>query len=146
MGRTIRLGFTGRLVTKHLNEHRDRSTFTFSIAARSKSKLDALVKELDLSAQIPLLYVDVTKEAEVDATVRTAKVVINTVGPYWTWGTPVVRYDFVVYFFRPLLMGVLNYRACVRHGVHYVDLTGAYLVSSSNWLSDLSLYQEKHLG
>lgn len=98
-------GFTGRLVAKQLNEHRDRSKFTFSLAARSKSKLDALVKEFDLSAQIPLIYVDVTKENEVEEAVKTAKVVINTVGPYWRWGTPVVR-------------------ACLRYGVHYVDLTG----------------------
>ncbi|KIJ51266.1 hypothetical protein M422DRAFT_223745 [Sphaerobolus stellatus SS14] len=98
-------GFTGKLVTRQLNEHRDRSKFTFSVAARSKSKLDALVKELDLSAQIPVLYVDVTKQNEVEAAVKTAKVVINAVGPYWIWGSLVVQ-------------------ACVRNGVHYVDLTG----------------------
>jgi len=33
------------------------------------------------------------------------KVVINTVGPFMRWGTPVVA-------------------ACVKHGIHYVDLTG----------------------
>lgn len=83
-------------MTKHLNEHRDRSSFTFALAARSKSKLEALVKEFDLSAQVPLVYLDVTNEAQVEEVVKSARVVINTVGPYWKWGTPVVRWAFFV--------------------------------------------------
>ncbi|KAF8588826.1 hypothetical protein K439DRAFT_1405631 [Ramaria rubella] len=98
-------GFTGRLVTKHLNAHRDRKIFTFALAARSRSKLATLATELDLSVQIPLLTVDVTNADQVENAVKNAKVVINTVGPYWLWGTPVVR-------------------ACARNGIHYVDLTG----------------------
>jgi short subunit dehydrogenase-like uncharacterized protein len=84
-------GFTGRLVTKHLNEHRDRASFSFALAARSKSKLETLVNEFDLSSQIPLIYLDVTNEDQVEEVVKTSRVVVNTVGPYWRWGTPVVR-------------------------------------------------------
>ena len=34
---------------------------------------------------------DVTNIDEVEAAVRSVKVVINTVCPFWKWGTPVVR-------------------------------------------------------
>jgi len=106
-------GFTGQLVTRYLNEHPDRTSFTFALAARSKSKLNALVENLQLNAQIPMMVVDVTKEDQVEDAVKTARVIINTVGPYWTWGTPVVR-------------------ACARNGVHYVDLTG-----ETAWIKDI---------
>jgi short subunit dehydrogenase-like uncharacterized protein len=115
-------GFTGRLVTKQLNNHREHASFTFALAARSRAKLVALAAELDLNAQTSLLTLDVTKTNEVEEIVRTAKVVINTVGPYWLFGTPVVRYV------RPercsaILNDVLC-RACARNGIHYVDLSG----------------------
>ncbi|KDQ56275.1 hypothetical protein JAAARDRAFT_59177 [Jaapia argillacea MUCL 33604] len=98
-------GFTGRLITRYLSAHPQRSTFKFAIAARSKSKLDALVNELGLDKNTSILVVDVTKKDQVEEAVKQTKVVINTVGPYWRWGTPVVR-------------------ACAVHGRHYVDLTG----------------------
>ncbi|KAJ7133739.1 Saccharopine dehydrogenase-domain-containing protein [Mycena crocata] len=98
-------GFTGRLIAQYLANHRDSGSFTLALGARSKSRLDALVSELGLGSAVRLQVVDVTSPEQVDAAVATAKVVINTVGPFWTWGTPVVQ-------------------ACVKHGVHYVDLTG----------------------
>lgn len=33
---------------------------------------------------------DVTNEDQVEAVVKQAKVIINTVGPFWLWGAPVV--------------------------------------------------------
>ncbi|KAL0957916.1 hypothetical protein HGRIS_000097 [Hohenbuehelia grisea] len=101
-------------------------TFTFAIGARSSKRLEDVavsLKEPSLYTEdstepypssdrleaalsaIPRVIVDVTDPESLDAAVRHAKVVINTVGPYWRWGTPVVR-------------------ACVHHGVHHVDLTG----------------------
>ena len=35
--------------------------------------------------------VDVTNDDDVERVIRRVKVVINTVGPYWRWGTGVVR-------------------------------------------------------
>lgn len=58
---------------------------------------------------------DITKPDDVDAVVHQARVVINTVGPYWHWGTSVVR-------------------ACVQQGKHYVDLTGEV-----HWIRDIIL-------
>ncbi|KAJ7750095.1 Saccharopine dehydrogenase-domain-containing protein [Mycena maculata] len=98
-------GFTGRLVAKYLSTHRDGSSFNLTLAARSKSRLDTLASELGLDSAVRLQVVDVTHPEQVDAVVAGATVVISTVGPFWTWGTPVVQ-------------------ACVKHGVHYVDLSG----------------------
>ncbi|KAF9478098.1 saccharopine dehydrogenase [Pholiota conissans] len=98
-------GYTGGLIARYLSAHPQRSQFTLAVGARSPEKLKILVQELALPASVKLVKVDVTNLDEVDAAVMQTRVVINTVGPYWLWGTPVVR-------------------ACVRHGVHYVDLTG----------------------
>ncbi|PFH52215.1 hypothetical protein AMATHDRAFT_57582 [Amanita thiersii Skay4041] len=98
-------GFTGRLITRYLSTHPQRGKFTWAIAGRSVPKLEALAKEVGLSTDVAIVQVDVTNASEVERVVKTARVIINTVGPYHRWGTPVVR-------------------ACVRHAVHYVDLTG----------------------
>ncbi|KAF5375563.1 hypothetical protein D9615_009173 [Tricholomella constricta] len=100
-------GFTGRLITRYLSTHPQftQHLFSFAIAARSQSKLHTLVQELDLPPNINTLQLDVTDHKSVEAAVKSARVVINTVGPYWTWGTPVVK-------------------ACANNGIHYVDLTG----------------------
>ncbi|KAK7472278.1 hypothetical protein VKT23_000398 [Stygiomarasmius scandens] len=100
-------GVTGRQATRYLASHPEfqSSSFTLAIAARSQKKLDALVQEYSLPSSIQKLVVDVTNFEQVEQVVKNAKVVLNTVGPYYRWGTPVVR-------------------ACARNGVHYVDLTG----------------------
>ena len=42
-------------------------------------------------AQPEVFLVDATKQEEVDNAVVKAKVVINTCGPYWQFGRPVVE-------------------------------------------------------
>ncbi|KAJ7799990.1 Saccharopine dehydrogenase-domain-containing protein [Mycena olivaceomarginata] len=98
-------GFTGKLITQYLAGHKDSAAFTLALGARSKSRLDAVVSSLDLGTAVELHVVDTTRQEQLDALVKTATVVINTVGPFFLWGTPVVQ-------------------ACVKHGVHYVDITG----------------------
>ncbi|OJA20837.1 hypothetical protein AZE42_02498 [Rhizopogon vesiculosus] len=107
-------GYTGRLIAQYLAAHPQRSSFTFGLAARSQSRLENVVRGLNLpEGDIPTFIVDITKPSDVDAVVQHAKVVINTVGPYWRWGTSVVR-------------------ACVQQGKHYVDLTGEV-----HWVKDI---------
>lgn len=99
-------GYTGRLITRYLATHPQRGTFTFGIAARSEQKFETLRDELgDALLHVPTFVVDVANFDDIERAVQQARVVINAVGPYWRWGTSVVR-------------------ACVRHGRHYVDLTG----------------------
>jgi len=100
-------GFTGQYITRYLAAHPQfkQGLFSFSIAARSQSKLHTLVQQLSLPPTINTIQVDITDEANLEKLVRGTTVIINAVGPYWSWGSPVVR-------------------ACARNGVHYVDLTG----------------------
>ena len=86
-------GFTGNLITRYLSAHPQRSQFSLALGARSPNKLKSLVEKLNLSeSSVKLVKVDVTDEGDVERAVRSTRVVINTVGPYWLWGTPVVRY------------------------------------------------------
>ncbi|THH17089.1 hypothetical protein EW146_g3650 [Bondarzewia mesenterica] len=94
-------GYTGRLITRYLTQHPQRSSFTLAVAGRSQDKLDAL----GLDESVGVYVVNVKDWNAVDDLVKQFKVVVNTVGPYWHTGTPVVR-------------------ACANHGVHYVDLSG----------------------
>ncbi|KAI0821295.1 Saccharopine dehydrogenase-domain-containing protein [Irpex lacteus] len=108
-------GYTGHLIVKYLSTHPDKSLFTLGIAARSKPKLDALRKKLSLPDSVQQYYVDVTDQGQVDELVQVAGVVVNAVGPYWTFGTPVLA-------------------ACARLGKHYVDLTG-----EQHWVREMIL-------
>ncbi|KAL5531760.1 hypothetical protein ACEPAF_5322 [Sanghuangporus sanghuang] len=99
-------GYTGRLITRYLATHRERDSFKFGIAARSKSKLDELVSDLKLLG-IQLFTVDVADDESIKALLSEAnpKVVLTTAGPYIKWGKPLAR-------------------ACAWSGVHYVDIGG----------------------
>ncbi|KAL5512462.1 hypothetical protein ACEPAG_3115 [Sanghuangporus baumii] len=99
-------GYTGNLIIRYLTVHRERDSFKLGIAARSKSKLDRLVSELDLS-NVPSFTVDVINDDSIKALFDEARprVVLSTVGPYIKWGKPLAR-------------------ACALNGVHYVDITG----------------------
>lgn len=108
MSNHTRTGQTGFVTTRCLAQHAEFAAgkFTLCVAGRSTSKLQNVVKELDLPAHITTLEVDVMNpDAIQDAVKRTKKVVLNAVGPYLLYGTSVVA-------------------ACARNGVHYVDLTG----------------------
>ena len=85
-------GHTGRVITEYLYKHPQRSSpgFTFAIGARSKAKLDVLVKNLELDGDVQTWIVDVTNEEDIETAVRQARVVLNTVGPFWKWGNAVV--------------------------------------------------------
>jgi short subunit dehydrogenase-like uncharacterized protein len=51
-----------------------------------------MVSELSLPQDIKIVTVDVTDEEAVNNLVKQTRVVLNTVGPYAKWGTPVVKY------------------------------------------------------
>lgn len=98
-------GFTGKQTAKYLNTHPAVGTFTWGIAGRSTKRLQALAADISLPETVQVVEVDTTKYEQVEAAVKQTKIVISTVGPYDTWGTPIIE-------------------ACATHGVHYVDITG----------------------
>ena len=83
-------GYTGRLVTRYLYAHPQRSSFTFGIGGRSDSKLKALRNEVNLDDSVESVLVDVMISDQVERAVQCAKVIINTVGPFWKYSAVVV--------------------------------------------------------
>ena len=73
-----------------------------------------------------IVQVDVNRYADVEAAVKDTKVVINVVGPYWLWGTNVVRCvrGRLLRVRTRLEPGLRLHRACAEHGKRYVDLAG----------------------
>ena len=101
-------GFTGALTAEYLVRHAP-ADLRWALAGRSPEKLQRV--RADLAAIDPalsdleLLHADVTDPASLADVAGRARVVITTVGPYLTYGEPLVA-------------------ACAEAGTDYVDLTG----------------------
>jgi len=80
-----------------------------ALAGRSAEKLDSLRSSLpERAGQWPLLVADANDPAALASLARRTTAVATTVGPYLTYGTPLVE-------------------ACAENGTHYADLTGEVL-------------------
>ncbi|HEU5043541.1 MAG TPA: saccharopine dehydrogenase NADP-binding domain-containing protein [Nocardioidaceae bacterium] len=117
-------GFTGRLVAEYLARTMPPGA-RWALAGRSQERLeevrDRLAGRLQDGApggapdrlpggapnrgDLPLLHADVTDPASLDRVAQRARVVVSTVGPYLTYGEPLVA-------------------ACAAAGTDYADLTG----------------------
>jgi short subunit dehydrogenase-like uncharacterized protein len=82
-------GFCGRHAARYILEHPLRSKYTVGLAARTRSKLASVGLPIDDSVQI--FEFDILDDRAVEDAVKQAKVVLNCVGPYWHYGSPVVR-------------------------------------------------------
>lgn len=101
-------GFVGALTAAHLAEHAGPEV-KIALAGRSKQKLQALRADLGpAAARWPLVTVDATDLAGLDALAARATAIASTVGPYAQYGKELVR-------------------ACAEQGTHYADLTGEVL-------------------
>jgi short subunit dehydrogenase-like uncharacterized protein len=94
-------GFTGALTAEYLAGH--ANGLRWGLAGRNRAKLEALSQRLGVD--VPLLHADVNDERSLRSVAEAARVVITTVGPYVTYGEPLVA-------------------ACAAAGTDYVDLTG----------------------
>lgn len=83
-------GFCGRHAARYILEHPERPKYTVGLAARSRSKLTFVGLPVDDSVQI--FELDVLDERAVEAAVKQARVVLNCIGPFWHYGSPVVWY------------------------------------------------------
>jgi|RhiMetdeSRZDD1v2_1073273.scaffolds.fasta_scaffold03749_10 short subunit dehydrogenase-like uncharacterized protein len=98
-------GFTGRQTVEYFATHAP-SGIRWAIAGRNREKLEAIRSAIGAPARSEdVLVADSRDQAAVDAVVSRARIVVSTAGPFALYGTPVVD-------------------ACVRYGVHYVDITG----------------------
>ena len=96
-------GFTGRLVAQHMLT-RAPDGFRWAMAGRSADKLSTVAAEIG-AQEIPTVLADSGDPASLAAMAESTRVLCTTVGPYATYGTPVVE-------------------ACVEAGTDYTDLTG----------------------
>ncbi len=101
-------GFTGALTAEYLARNAPAG-LRWALAGRRPAKLEKVRADLaDIDPelkQLELLHADVTDPASLADVAGRARVVITTVGPYLTFGEPLVA-------------------ACAEAGTDYVDLTG----------------------
>ena len=109
-------GFAGQLVARHLTSHYPAAELTVALDGRNESKLQRVSKELTDESdreEIPIVVGDATQPAMLREMAAQTKVVCTTVGPYTSYGTPLVE-------------------ACIEAGTDYCDLTGEI-----NWVREM---------
>lgn len=99
-------GFVGRQTVAYLAAHPQvrQNGLRWAMAGRSREKLLALQRELGVP-QAGILVADAQDTSALDALAQQSRVVLSTAGPFALYGSALVA-------------------ACVRHGSHYVDITG----------------------
>lgn len=106
-------GYTGRKCAHYLRDNAPDS-LEWAIAGRNPDKLAEVHAELgDARDRVAMIQADSSDPESIDAMAARSSVVVSTVGPFALYGTPVVE-------------------ACVRHGVHYCDITG-----ETPWVRDM---------
>lgn len=99
-------GFTGRLVAEYLHQtYGVNGAVRWAMAGRSANKLAEVRDALGIDAALPLLVADANDAGALAELVARTHVVLTTVGPYQTYGEPLIR-------------------ACAAAGTDYVDLCG----------------------
>ncbi|MEO3886113.1 saccharopine dehydrogenase NADP-binding domain-containing protein [Nonomuraea sp. B5E05] len=91
-------GFTGALTAAYLARAAGPGT-RWALAGRDRAKLERL------GLDVPILLADATDAGSLAELARQTRVLATTVGPYITYGEPLVA-------------------ACADAGTHYLDLTG----------------------
>jgi short subunit dehydrogenase-like uncharacterized protein len=95
-------GFVGRQTARYFATH--APGLRWAVAGRSAARLEALHAEF--AAPSPgIVVADADDAAALDALAAKTRVVLSTAGPFARFGSELVA-------------------ACVRHGTHYVDITG----------------------
>jgi short subunit dehydrogenase-like uncharacterized protein len=99
-------GFVGRQTVAYFanQPHVKALGLKWAIGGRSADKLEAVRKDFPAS-KMGLLVAQAHDAAAMDKLARSARVVLSTAGPFALYGSELVA-------------------ACVRHGTHYVDITG----------------------
>lgn len=116
-------GYTGSLTARYLAGHLPAGA-TWAIAGRNRDKLESLAAELGEAGTTPEVVVaDQTDAGSLHAMVNRTRVLISTVGPYLTYGAPVVQ-------------------AAAEAGITYLDLTGEPQFVDQTWLAVHDLARE----
>ena len=99
-------GFVGRQTAAYFSRHPQVKALgvKWALGGRSADKLKAVRSDCGAS-KAGLVVAEAHDAAAMDALARDASVVLSTAGPFALYGSELVA-------------------ACVRHGTHYVDITG----------------------
>lgn len=97
-------GVAGRNVAAYLAGRVAEVGSRWAVAGRDAAKVDRVLGEIGISAP-ETIVADVDTPESLAAMARRTQVVLDLVGPYTLYGTPVIE-------------------ACVANGAHYADLTG----------------------
>ena len=97
-------GFTGKLICDYILNHKESKKLKIALAARNKNKLNRLTKKFN-NINPDVLVVDSFNHDSIDQMTLSAKLIITVVGPYSLYGEYLVD-------------------SCIKHGTHYLDLTG----------------------
>jgi len=95
-------GFVGRQAADYLALRATR--LRWAVAGRSAERLQAVLGDIGV-AGVGLVVADAADAGALDALAASTRVVLNTAGPFARHGSELLA-------------------ACVRHGTHYVDITG----------------------
>jgi len=95
-------GFVGRQTVAHFVRH--AGGLRWALAGRSAERLAAAQRQANATAA-GIVIADAADADALDALAAQARVVLSTAGPFARYGSELVA-------------------ACVRHGTHYVDITG----------------------
>ena len=97
-------GFVGRQTVAYFAQH--GQGLRWALAGRNRAKLEEVRKACGADAQeVGLIVADGLDSQALEALAERSHVVLSTAGPFAIFGGPLVA-------------------ACVRHGTHYVDITG----------------------
>ncbi|KAG8734901.1 hypothetical protein FRC10_011225 [Ceratobasidium sp. 414] len=88
------IGATGYTASQTMLAYCITPSLRIALGGRTLSKVQALASE---SEHLKAVHVDVSDPGSVDAAVAQTRVVINLAGPYWTYGSTVVRYDYLAH-------------------------------------------------
>lgn len=101
-------GYQGKFTAEYITQHLP-TNIKWAIAGRSESKLNSLassLKQLNSSRSPPsIITVSQLSAPELLPLAKKTRVLLNAVGPYHLYSTPVVE-------------------ACAKSGTHYIDATG----------------------
>ncbi|EXJ86270.1 hypothetical protein A1O1_06640 [Capronia coronata CBS 617.96] len=115
-------GYTGKLTAEYITTSLP-TNIKWAVAGRNQSKLQSLVndlKTLNSTRTSPdIITVANLTASELGPVVKKTKVLLNTVGPYHLYSTPVVE-------------------ACAQAGTHYLDVTG-----ETPWVREIIVKYEK---
>ncbi|KAI4133234.1 MAG: hypothetical protein LQ338_000292 [Usnochroma carphineum] len=100
-------GYTGRLCAEHITKSLP-TDLKWAVSGRSHERLSALVEEIksyNPDRIQPAVEVTTLSIEELRSLVQKTRLLLNTVGPYFRYSSPVVQ-------------------ACAENGTHYLDVTG----------------------